>query len=131
MRKRIHMKNNTTSLASRRALKVSDTISVGRKLDSSISRRFTRAVAKLIEAGMRTCTIDMSSVESADSGGFGALSMALRRLEEAGARAVVVCANPAIRKLFEVTSVSRLAPVVKRLEDARRLQASLASGIAS
>lgn len=112
-------------------MKLSDTISVGRKLDSSISRRFTRAISKLIDAGIRTCTIDMSSVESADSSGFGALSMALRRLEEHGTHAVVVCANPAIRKLFEVTSVSRLARVVPRVEDARRLHAAIASGLAS
>lgn len=112
-------------------MKLSDTISVGRTLDASMSRRFTRAVSKLIDAGIRTCTVDMSSVESADSSGFGALSMALRRLEEVGAHAVVVCINPAIRKLFEVTSVSRLARVVPRLEDARRLHAARSSRLAS
>ena len=125
------MKNNTTPLVSRRTLPVTDTISVGRTLDSSVARRFTRAIAKLVDAGVRACTIDLSAVETADSGGFGALMMALRKLEEVGTHVVVVCANPAIRKLFEVTSVSRLAPVVARPEDARRLHAATASGLAS
>jgi anti-anti-sigma factor len=123
--------NNTTLLASRRTKPISDTISVGRKLDASVGKRFTRAIGKLVESGARMCTIDMTDVESADSGGFGALMMALRKLEEAGAHAVVICANPAIRKLFEVATVSRLAPVVARPEDARRLHAAVASGLAS
>jgi anti-sigma B factor antagonist len=123
--------SNTTLLASRRATPVSDTISVGRKLDSSVAKRFTRTIAKLVNSGARWCTIDMSAVESADSGGFGALMMALRKLEEVGAHVVVVCANPAIRKLFEVATVSRFAPVVARPEDARRLHATFASGLAS
>ena len=110
---------------------VSDTIPVGRKLDASVARRISRVVGKLIESGVRACTIDMSGVESADSGGFGALIMALRKLEEVGAHAVVVCANPKIRKLFEVATVSRFAPVVSRPEDARRLHAAVASGLAS
>jgi anti-anti-sigma factor len=110
---------------------VSDTISVGRTLDASVGKRFTRAIGKLLGSGARRCTIDMSAVESADSGGFGALIMALRKLEEAGAHAVVVCSNPAIRKMFEVATVSRFAPVVSRPEDARRLHAAVASGLAS
>lgn len=110
---------------------VSDTISVGRKLDASVGKRFTRAIGKLLESGARACTIDMTAVESADSGGFGALMMALRKLEEVGAHVVVVCSNPAIRKMFEVATVSRFAPVVTRPEDARRLHAAVASGLAS
>ena len=125
------MNNTTTLLASHRAPKATDTIVVGRELNSSVARRFTRAIGKLIEAGSRACTIDMSEVEDADSNGFGALVSALRKLEEVGAHAVVVCANPAIRKLFEVTSVSRLAAVVTKPEDARRVHASFASGLAS
>jgi anti-sigma B factor antagonist len=123
--------SNTTLLASRRAKPVSDTISVGRKLDTSVAKRFTRTIGKLVASGARACTIDLSAVESADSGGFGALMMALRKLEEVGAHVVVVCSNPAIRKLFEVATVSRFAPVVTRPEDARRLHASFAGGLAS
>jgi len=123
--------HNTTLLASRRRIPVSDTIPVGRKLDASVARRVGRAVGKLLSSGARACTIDMSGVETADSGGFGGLMMALRKLEEVGAHAVVICANPKIRKLFEVATVSRFAPVVSRPEDARRLHAAVASGLAS
>ena len=73
----------------------------------------------------------MSAVESADSGGFGALVSALRKLEEAGTYAVIVCSNPAIRKLFEVTSVSRMAPIVARPQEARALHAAFTTGLAS
>ncbi|MBV8171604.1 MAG: STAS domain-containing protein [Candidatus Eremiobacteraeota bacterium] len=104
---------------------------MGRRLDSSVGRRFTRTIARLIRSGARTCTIDLSTVESADSSGFGAVVSALRKLEEAEIHAVVVCSGSAIRKLCELTEIRRLAPVVARAEDARRLHAAVASGIAS
>jgi len=108
-----------------------DTISVGRQPDSSVGRSLTRAIARLISSGKRTCTIDLSKVENADSSGFGAVVAALRKLEAAEISAVVVCADSAIRKLCELTEIRRLAPVVARAEDARRLHAAVASGIAS
>ncbi|MBV8082921.1 MAG: STAS domain-containing protein, partial [Candidatus Eremiobacteraeota bacterium] len=113
------MNNKTAVLAVRREIHAADTISVGRSLDSSVARRLTRSVAKLIDAGTRTCTIDLSSVDSADSSGFGALVTALRKLEEVGVHAVVVCADARIHKLCELAEVGRLAPVVKRPEEAR------------
>ncbi len=122
---------NATSLTSRRSTPPADTISVGRRLDASAAKGLTRGIVRLIQAGARALTIDMSGLESADSGGFGALISALRKVEEAGARAVIVCANPAIKKMFEVASVSRLAPVVVRLGDARAIHATFASGLAS
>jgi anti-anti-sigma factor len=133
-RKRRHindMNGKTAVLAVRRAIHAADTISVGRSLDSSVARRLTRSVARLIEAGARRCTIDLSAVESADSSGFGALVTALRKLEEGGVHAVVVCADSRIQKLCELAEVGRLAPVVKRTEEARRLHALVASGLAS
>lgn len=73
----------------------------------------------------------MAGVESADSAGFGGLVMALRNLEQAHTHAIVICSNPAIRKLFELASVKRLANVVPRAEEAQALRAALVSGLAS
>jgi anti-anti-sigma factor len=119
-----------TLLPSRRS-PAPDTVSVGRRLDAPAARRIARAVARLSGERVPVFTIDMAEIESADSAGFGGLVMALRNLEQAHTHAIVVCSNPAIRKLFELASVKRLANVVPRLEEARALQAALASGLAS
>jgi len=119
-----------TLLPSRRS-PAPDMVSVGRRLDAPAARRIARAVARLQGERVPVFTIDMAEIESADSAGFGGLVMALRSLEQARTHAIVVCSNPAIRKLFELASVKRLANVVPRLEEARALQAQLASGLAS
>lgn len=120
-----------TTLLPSRPSPVPDSISVGRRLDAPAARRIARAVARIRQESIQVFTIDMAGVESADSAGFGGLVMALRGLEQAHTYAIVICSNPAIRKLFELASVKRLATIVPRAEEAQALQAALASGLAS
>ena len=123
---------NTTGalVAARRKTPISDTIVIGRRLDASCARRLARSVGRVMESGMHDCTIDMSAVESADSAGFGALIAALRKLGAVGTYAAVVCSNPTVRRLFEVAGITRLVPVVSRLDEARTLRAAARAGAA-
>lgn len=129
------MKNTATmtrprssAIAHGRRAFADDIIDVGERLDSSTSKRFGRSMTRWLERGNRECIIDMSAIEAVDSSGFGSLIAAVRKVEEAGGASTVVCTNPTVRRLFEVAGVTRLVPVVSRIEDARALLAAFERG---
>lgn len=105
-----------------------DVIVVGTRLDASTSKRFARSMSRWLERGNRECIIDMSSIETVDSAGFGSLIAAARKVEDAGGVTTVVCTNPNVRRLFEVAGVTRLVPVVMRIEDARAILSAYERG---
>jgi anti-anti-sigma factor len=96
-----------------------DAISVGRALNAETGKRFGREVMKFLAAGGRHCVIDMSLTETVDSPGFGSLMMAIRKVRDVGGASAIVCHNATVCRLFEVSGITRLVPVVKRLEEAR------------
>lgn len=118
----------STAIAHGRRDFADDRIVVGKRLDASTSKRFARSMTRWLERGNRECIIDMSSIEAVDSSGFGSLIAAVRKVEEAGGATTVVCTNPTVRRLFEVAGVTRLVPVVMRIEDARALLSAFERG---
>ncbi len=53
----------------------------------------------------------MMKVEYIDSSGLGALVGGLKRSTEHGGRIVIVCDNPQIRKVFEITGLEKVFPL--------------------
>jgi stage II sporulation protein AA (anti-sigma F factor antagonist) len=97
-------------------------VRVGSRLVASNAKRFGRSMLRLLQHRSAVlCIIDMSDVEVVDSSGFGSLISAVRKVEEAGGAAAVVCTNPTVRRLFEVAGVTRIVPVVPHLADARTI----------
>jgi anti-anti-sigma factor len=117
-------KNSITMTRARRRDESGDAIVVGQRLDAQTAKRFARSMTKLIESGARECIIDMSETEAVDSSGFGSLVAAVRKIGEIGGVAAIVCIDETVRRLFEVAGITRLVPVVRRVEDARHLMAS-------
>jgi anti-anti-sigma factor len=101
-----------------------DAISVGRSLDAQTAKKFARSMTKLVESGTKDCIIDMTSTEAVDSSGFGSLIAAVRRVGDCGGTIAIVCRNATVRRLFEIAGITRLVPVVSRMEDARAFVAA-------
>jgi anti-sigma B factor antagonist len=97
----------------------SDAIEVGQRLDAQNAKRFARSMTKLIDSGMRECIIDLTKTEAVDSSGFGSLVAAVRKIGELGGAVAIVCKDATVRRLFEVAGLTRIVPVVNRVEDAR------------
>ena len=55
--------------------------------------------------------IDLPPTEFCDSTGLGVLIGARRRLSDSGGSIVVVCANPRIRKLLDLTGLDKVLDV--------------------
>ena len=98
-----------------------ETVQVGTRLIASNAKRFGRSMLRLVQHSAVLCIIDMSEVEVVDSSGFGSLISAIRKVEEAGGAAAIVCTNPTVRRLFEVAGITRIVPVVTQVADARTI----------
>lgn len=121
------MRKESTGLKrARRRVIPSDEITVGQRLDAQSAKRFARSMAKLVESGSRECIIDLSQTEAVDSSGFGSLVAAVRKIGDLGGAVAIVCTNATVRRLFEIAGLTRLAPIVARVEDARLIMAASA-----
>jgi len=93
-------------------------IDLAGELDAYTSARFREAMIDLIEAGAASLIISMMKVEYIDSSGLGALVGGLKRSSEHGGKIVIVCDNPQIRKVFEITGLEKVFPLFEDEKDA-------------
>ncbi|THV43442.1 STAS domain-containing protein [Glycomyces buryatensis] len=73
--------------------------------------KLREAVRQLASEGRVKVAIDLSPTEFCDSTGLGVLIGARKRLTDVGGSLVVVCANPRIRKLLDLTGLDKVLDV--------------------
>jgi anti-sigma B factor antagonist len=100
-------------------------IAVEGEIHVSTAPEFSRLLVASIAAGRTSMVIDLSSVEFIDSTGLSVLLNALRRVTRAGGRMALVCTNPTVLRLFEITRLdstfdihAKLGPAVDLVQDA-------------
>lgn len=86
-------------------------IDLSGEVDAYTSARFREAMVDLIETGAANLIVSMMKVEYIDSSGLGALVGGLKRSTERGGRILIVCDNPQIRKVFEITGLEKVFPL--------------------
>jgi anti-sigma B factor antagonist len=77
-----------------------------------------RRVDSAIDAGATKLVLDLSESTFIDSTALGILLGALKRLRPRGGRVAVLCPDPAIGKVFEITGLDRMMPVTSTLAEA-------------
>ena len=80
-------------------------IAVEGEIHVSTAPEFSGVLAAAIEAGRTLLVLDLSGVMFIDSTGLSVLLNALRRLTRAGGAMAVVCSNPTVLRLFEITKL--------------------------
>lgn len=88
------------------------------EVDAYTSARFREAIIELIESGAASLVINMERVEYIDSSGLGALVGGLKRASEREGKIVIVCSNPQIRKVFEITGLEKVFHLFTSEQDA-------------
>ena len=81
------------------------------EVDAYTSARFREAMVEVIDDGAVNLVIVMDKVEYIDSSGLGALVGGLKRASERDGRIVIVCKNPQVKKVFEITGLERVFPL--------------------
>ncbi len=88
------------------------------ELDAYTSARFREVMVDAIEDGGANLIVSMANVEYIDSSGLGALVGGLKRSSERNGKIVIVCAQPQVRKVFEITGLEKVFPLFESEEQA-------------
>ncbi|MDX6683627.1 MAG: anti-sigma factor antagonist [Solirubrobacteraceae bacterium] len=67
--------------------------------------RFAQCLQAAIDDGHAAMVLDLSGVEFIDSTGLSVLLNALRRLNQLHGALAIVCANPTVLRLFQITNL--------------------------
>ena len=96
-------------------------VAVDGEIHVSTAPEFSSVLAATLEAGRTALVLDLSGVVFIDSTGLSVLLNALRRITRVGGAMAVVCQNPTVLRLFEIT----------RLDSTFDIHAGLAPAIAA
>jgi anti-sigma B factor antagonist len=88
------------------------------EVDAYTCSRFRDAMNEAIDAGGATLIVSMEDVEYIDSSGLGTLVGGLKRSSERDGKIAIVCTNPQIRKVFEITGLEKVFPIFDLEADA-------------
>jgi anti-sigma B factor antagonist len=78
-------------------------ICVSGEIHVSTAPEFSRRLNVAIAGGKTAVVLDLTGVEFIDSTGLSVLLNGLRRVTRAGGRMALVCTNPTVMRLFEIT----------------------------
>lgn len=91
------------------------------EIDVSTSPRIKEILNDLIDQGERNLIINLEKVRYIDSTGLVAFISALKRVREKNGKIVLICTNPHIMKIFNITGLINVFEVYQTQEQARRI----------
>jgi anti-sigma B factor antagonist len=80
-------------------------IAVEGEIHVSTAPEFSGVLAASLESGHTRLVLDLSGVMFIDSTGLSVLLNTLRRVTRAGGAMALVCSNPTVLRLFEITKL--------------------------
>lgn len=93
-------------------------IGVRGEIHVSTAPEFSRRLNEAIARGKTSVILDLSAVEFIDSTGLSVLLNGLRRVTRAKGRLALVCANPTVLRLFEITKLDSTFDIYPAREEA-------------
>jgi len=80
-------------------------ICVSGEIHVSTAPEFAQRLSSAIDSGKTAIVLDMSGVEFIDSTGLSVLLNGLRLVTQMHGRMAIVCTNPTVLRLFEITTL--------------------------
>jgi len=93
-------------------------IDLGGELDAYTCPRLRDVMVEVIDERSATVIISMLKLEYIDSSGLGTLVAGLKRASERNGRIGLICTNPQVRKVFEITGLVQVFPLYETEEEA-------------
>jgi len=78
------------------------------EIDVYTSPKVKEAISDLIDKGHYAIVINLENVRYIDSTGLGVLIGGLKRVREHSGTVHLVCTNPQIRKIFDITGLAKV-----------------------
>jgi anti-sigma B factor antagonist len=95
------------------------TIAVHGQADLHTAPELRNAITAALDRGATGLIVDLSEATFIDSMTLGVLLGAVKRLRPSGGKVGVVCVDPHIRRIFEITLLDRVFSLHGDLESAR------------
>lgn len=102
-----------------------DIVSVGGEIHLSTAPAFRQRLEAVIAGGDARLVLDLSAVAFIDSTGLSVLLNALRLVHQRLGEMALVCKNPTVLRLFEITSLESTFAIFSGREDALALVSGL------
>lgn len=93
-------------------------VEVGGEVDVATAPRLREQLISLVGDGRYRIVVSLEAVDFIDSTGLGVLISGLKRVRTHGGEFAVVCNEPRILKVFEITGLDTVFNVVPTLDDA-------------
>jgi anti-sigma B factor antagonist len=104
-------------LATRREGATTAVVSVGGEIDNETAPALRDELSAAYGDGVERVVVDLSSTRFLDSSALGAL-VGANKEHGAQGRLVIVCPDPQLRKVFEISRLNEVFPVHTSLDDA-------------
>ncbi len=88
------------------------------EVDLSTAPQLREALTAMVADGELDIVVDLSATEFLDSTGLGALVTGLKRVRAQGGNMKVVCTSPRVCKVFEITSIDKVMPLLSSVDEA-------------
>jgi len=95
-------------------------VEVQGEIDVYTSPKVKEIITELIEKGNYNLIINLEGVRYIDSTGLGVLIGALKRVREKDGCINLVCNNPQIKKIFNITGLVKIFGIYKTEEEASK-----------
>jgi anti-sigma B factor antagonist len=96
-------------------------IDVEGEIHVSTAPEFSGMLNAVVDGGRTSLVLDLTSVTFIDSTGLSVLLTALRKVTHAGGRMALVCSNPTVLRLFEITRLDTTFEIEPELGSALSL----------
>jgi anti-sigma B factor antagonist len=91
-------------------------VSLSGDVDLYTAPELKSVLYRLIDGGARRIVVDLTSATFIDSTTLGVLLGALKHFRPSGGELVLVCADPNIRRIFEITLLDRVFAIFETRE---------------
>lgn len=95
-------------------------VTVAGQADLHTAPELREAIGDAIDRGNHRLVVDLSEATFVDSMTLGVLLGALRRMTAIDGRLVIVCPDPHLQRVFQITSLDRVLTLVDTLSEAHR-----------
>lgn len=90
------------------------------EIDVYTSPKLKESLTKLIEKGKYNLIIDLEEVRYIDSTGLGVLIGTLKKVREHNGTIAIICNNPQIKKIFNITGLVKIFGIYKNADEASK-----------
>lgn len=111
----MNLKINTRSIDNLASL-----IDLEGEVDVYTAPQLKQQIIELLDRGVRYIIVNLTAVDYLDSTALGVLIGGLKRLRERDGILDLICPNPRIKRIFEITGLDKIFDIYATEEEARK-----------